>query len=89
MDEVEISVKKEQGKTFLEKLKGLFSSEKTITALRINNGYQTFLVRNPEKIKYWKTLAERQGTAAFNKGSSIGINILEVQYGTDCSERKI
>ncbi len=70
-----------KAKSIIEILRGWFTKQKKeIYAIRVIAGTQKFWCRNPKKIKYWKSLAEKDSLFAFNNDSAVGIRITKVLY---------
>lgn len=71
-------------KKILGRLSKWFTKKKTkqIAYIKVTNSQQIYYVKNPKKIKYWKTLAEKSATMAFASGDNAKptIRIIKVVY---------
>lgn len=70
-------------KEMLSNIKKMFSNKKEIDRIRVNNQKQVFWVRNKKKIKFWKSLAERQSNVLLGLKDNVnlpGVRITKVVY---------
>ena len=80
--ETKLTPKQEEIKGILERIKILFSKkDKNVTAIRIKKGSQTFWVRDPKKIKFWKTMAENSAGLSFGQDKNPEVKLVGIKYG--------
>jgi hypothetical protein len=72
---------KKKANSFLNNLKNWFGfTKKEILYIKVSNGFQRFTCKNPKKILFWKTLAEKQARFSLMKGSETKVRIEKVVY---------
>lgn len=81
-EEKELTETQKKSKGILARLKGFFKPDKKIWRIRVVAGTQSFWVKNPKKIQYWKNLAEKQALFGLNsdKGAVPAIQVTKVEY---------
>jgi len=77
----ELTENQKKAKSILGILKSFFSIQKReIHAIRVIAGTQKFWCRNPETIRYWKSLAEKSSLTALKHDTSVGVRVTKVIY---------
>lgn len=79
--EIESNRAKIQG--ILDRLRSFFSPDavKKIDRVRVKTQMQTFWVKDPKKIKYWRSLAETAARASMSSGRSMpSIMVTKIVY---------
>jgi hypothetical protein len=67
--------------TFLEFFKQIFTSKKKdIEKIKVINGSSHFWVKDKKKIKYWRSIVEKQAIFSMQEGSNLNIRITKVIY---------
>jgi hypothetical protein len=70
-------------KDMLKNIKKMFSTKKEIEKIRVCTPKQSFWVRNPEKIKFWRSLSESQSNVLLGLKDNTylpGVRITKVVY---------
>lgn len=80
MEQKKLSPLQQLAKSLLDQLKRFFPKDKIISRIYVTNGTQKFWVKDPEKMRYWKSIAEQQASFGFKNDCVARVKILKVIY---------